>query len=106
MAQLAQDLPRPTETVTVLDRLTRPAESLARPGPESTARDASHARAAPSFLEQGTPEASPTPTIEISIGRVEVRAEVASPKPARQHAPAQPILSLDAYLGRQRKGGK
>ena len=49
---------------------------------------------------------TPAPTlapVQISIGRVEVRAVQAAPDPPRASGPAAPRLSLDAYL-RQRNG--
>jgi hypothetical protein len=46
--------------------------------------------------------ASESPAIQVTIGRVEVRATVA-PKPARTSVPNKPPLSLDDYL-RQRGG--
>ncbi len=46
------------------------------------------------------------PTIEVTIGRVEVRAVVASPTPRRAERPrTKPSLSLDDYL-KQRTRGK
>ena len=48
--------------------------------------------------------AAPTPApVQISIGRVEVRAVQAAPDPPRASGPATPRLSLDDYL-RQRNG--
>jgi hypothetical protein len=49
-------------------------------------------------------KAKPEPTIHVTIGRVEVRAEAvpAPPKP-RAKEKASPVMSLDEYLS-QRKG--
>jgi hypothetical protein len=55
-------------------------------------------------LEPALPQPAPAPTIQVTIGRIDVR--VASPAPsARTRKPAEPTLSLEAYL-RQREGGK
>jgi hypothetical protein len=43
-----------------------------------------------------------TPTIQVTIGQIEVRA-TPSPSPAKKPAPSTPIMSLDEYL-RQRNG--
>jgi hypothetical protein len=48
------------------------------------------------------PTAAP---VQVSIGRVELRAAGQPPEPARAGAPAAPMLSLDAYL-RGRHGGR
>ena len=44
------------------------------------------------------------PTIQVTIGRVEIRATVESP-PARKPLAKAPVMSLDEYL-RQRNGGR
>jgi hypothetical protein len=58
--------------------------------------------------EMSAPRAAPPPAIQVTIGRIEVRA--VTPPPAEAPAlPAgetpAPILSLDAYLA-QRDGGR
>jgi hypothetical protein len=61
----------------------RPARAELRPGPESA-------------------PAAAAPTIEVTIGRIEVRA---APTPPRTTAgPTVPVMSLDQYL-RSRSGG-
>ncbi len=52
------------------------------------------------------PESAPAPVVQVTIGRIEVRA-VTPPAPARQ-APARtsPSLSLDEYLRRRNGGGR
>ncbi len=50
-----------------------------------------------------TPHAPPAPTIQVTIGRIEVRAESPQPLP-RRATPAAPRLTLDEYL-RRRNGG-
>jgi hypothetical protein len=47
----------------------------------------------------------PTPTINVTIGRVEVRAAVSSAPPKQAHA-KPPTLSLDEYLRKRRNGGE
>jgi hypothetical protein len=53
--------------------------------------------------EEGRPR-DETPTIHVSIGRVEVRAVQPPPKPRRAERPA-PSLSLDEYLKRYGRSG-
>jgi hypothetical protein len=50
---------------------------------------------------------APTPTIEVTIGRIEVRGSSQPEKPKSRSKPAQrgPALSLNDYL-KQRQGGK
>jgi len=83
--------------------------------PESGAESPGAARV-PSFpvpAERGgsapgvpAPESAPAPVVQVTIGRIEVRA-VTPPAPARQ-APARtsPSLSLDEYLRRRNGGGR
>ena len=53
--------------------------------------------------EQGRQEAPPpAPVVEVTIGRIEIRAEVTAPKAARR-ATAPPVMTLDDYL-RRREG--
>jgi hypothetical protein len=51
-----------------------------------------------------TPPPEPTPTVQITIGRIEVRA-TSPPAKAEQKQTQTPVLSLDDYL-RQRNGGR
>lgn len=48
---------------------------------------------------------APTPTIQVTIGRIEVRATVAAATPARKTPAKSPAMSLDEYL-KQRNGGQ
>jgi hypothetical protein len=57
---------------------------------------------APTQPEPATPE--PAPIIQVTIGRIEVRATPPPSQPARGARPAGPALSLDEYL-RSRSGG-
>ena len=96
--------------------VSAPAESTAIPGststrPSSTAASIWHTQIAPSvksitqnFMEGGD-TSQPSPTIQVTIGRIEVRA---TPPPATSLAksrPASPAMSLEEYL-RQRGGAK
>jgi hypothetical protein len=55
--------------------------------------------------EQGDGKgATPKPTIQVTIGRIEVRATQSAPPPGPRSRPAQPATSLDEYL-RRRGGG-
>lgn len=47
----------------------------------------------------------PEPTIQVTIGRIEVRAAPVSPVPSKKQGLAAPMTSLDDYL-RQRNGGR
>jgi hypothetical protein len=49
--------------------------------------------------------ASPAPTINVTIGRIEVRATPSVPNPPRKPAPAPKIMSLDEYLHSRSNGG-
>jgi hypothetical protein len=53
-------------------------------------------------LPEPAPAQPQLPDVHISIGRVEVRAAAAPPRPAQREAPARSeTLSLDAYLSRR-----
>lgn len=52
----------------------------------------------------GREPAPPAPTIQVTIGRIEVRATPPTAAPARAARPATPKLSLEDYL-RSRSGG-
>lgn len=65
--------------------------------------------AAPQIIAPEASEAAPRlPDVHISIGRVEVRAAAAPPRPAPREAPGAKAapLSLDAYLNRRSGGGR
>jgi hypothetical protein len=49
---------------------------------------------------------APAPTIQVSIGRIEVRATTASKAPARERPSAPAAVNLDDYLRRRAKGGE
>jgi hypothetical protein len=52
------------------------------------------------FRDGGQAPVSDEPTIQVTIGRVEIRATVA-PAPARKPVPRPPAMSLDEYLKRR-----
>lgn len=54
-------------------------------------------------FEDSRPEAEPV--IHVTIGRVEVRAEVSGHSPSRPDRTASPVMSLDEYLRRRAKRG-
>lgn len=57
----------------------------------------------PGLPSAASPAAKPEPTIQVTIGRIEVRATPAASPPKKQ-TPTAPMLSLADYL-RQRNGG-
>lgn len=50
------------------------------------------------------PGETPTPTIQVTIGRIEIRATPASP-PKKEARATSPVMSLDEYLRRRSPGG-
>ena len=74
----------------------RPAAIIAQP----RVRPAQRVEPAP------PPPVEPSPTIQVTIGRVEVRAtqpQVSTPKKQR---PRPPVMSLDEYLRQRDQGGR
>jgi hypothetical protein len=51
------------------------------------------------------PRPEPAPTIQVTIGRVEVRAMPPTPRPSEKQRPKTPVMSLDEYLSRRASGG-
>lgn len=51
------------------------------------------------------PRPEPAPTIQVTIGRVEVRATTPTPQSSKKERPKPPVMSLDEYLGRRASGG-
>jgi hypothetical protein len=47
------------------------------------------------------PQPDSTPTIQVTIGRIEIRATALEPAPNRERAAPLPPLSLEAYLTRR-----
>jgi hypothetical protein len=59
-----------------------------------------------SSLPVQSPVSESPPIINVTIGRIEVRARAAaSNTPRRSEPPAKPLMSLDEYLRRRTKGG-
>jgi hypothetical protein len=46
----------------------------------------------------------PAPRVQVTIGRLEIRAAIAQPPPPRRPAPRAPTMSLDDYLANRAKG--
>lgn len=99
--------PAPREQSHGAARLPSPLPAAARPErsglqPLAAELRAAHVRTAaePNARAQvmrDSPASSPERTIEISIGRVEIRAEGSAPRPSRR-SPQRPSLDLASYL--------
>ncbi len=75
-----------------------------RPGTVHSEQSVEARFAAPS--RQYTDFVEPAPTIQVTIGRIEVRATPPPPaQPQSQQRPAPSIMSLDQYLQQRSKGG-
>jgi len=57
------------------------------------------------MAEQSGTVATPEPTIQVTIGRIEIRATQVAPKPEKKSHATSNTLNLDDYL-KQRNGGK
>lgn len=53
---------------------------------------------------RGTPATKPTPTIQVTIGRIEVRATPPPAQHTKKQNSAPPVMTLDEYLGNRGKG--
>jgi hypothetical protein len=87
----------------------KPDKRQVAPPPTIRERILPRAAIAPPQREQAmngryTPEPPPAPTIQVHIGRIEVRATPPPPQPAAKSGPKAALTSLDDYL-RQRNGG-
>lgn len=84
----------------MIERTTRPVERSTQPAPaiipaRQTAPPASHTLSEP---------AATAPTINVTIGRIEVRAtQGRAPAQAQRSAPE--VMSLEEYLRRRSRGG-
>jgi hypothetical protein len=78
---------------------TAVARPLVTPGIRPYSPPASPRLAAP----WGTPE--PTPTVNVTIGRVEVRATPPPVAPAKKEGSRPPVMSLEEYLRQRNQGG-
>lgn len=70
---------------------------------ETAARSQTHLLASRQYSHHSA--ASESPTIQVTIGRVEIRAAVASAVSARKTSARSPAMNLDDYL-KQRNGGR
>ena len=52
---------------------------------------------------RGTPPTRPTPTIHVTIGRIEVRATPPPAQHAKKPNSAPPVMTLDDYLRQRSK---
>ena len=68
--------------------------------PRHDASRGADAGARPAVMERPS-----APRVEITIGRVEVRAVYAPPPPAERKTAARPMISLDDYLKQRDKAG-
>lgn len=65
-----------------------------------------HARAhQPAVRTLDRPQPQPEPSIQVTIGRVEVRAEISSQAASRTERASSPVMSLEEYLRRRNKRG-
>lgn len=93
------------QIVGVLPQSALPTASRSRANIRWAAAEAATER--PGLSPEGTaPVVPPTPTIQVTIGRIEVRAT--QPPPAQRQAPRSGprMVSLEEYLDRQAKGGQ
>jgi hypothetical protein len=84
-----------------------PGTSLA----EKTLRDGDSRRVSPAGRKENAPARSreipaPSPTIQVTIGRVEIKATTSSPAPSPKTAGKGPAMSLENYLQRRSNGGR
>jgi hypothetical protein len=73
--------------------------------PENSVSSRSDQRTKAQKLEESAPTPLPPPTVQVTIGRIEVRATPASEpsRPQTQPVPS-PVMSLDQYLHQRSKG--
>jgi hypothetical protein len=86
----------------------RQLEGMAKSATSGVALPDTHSYTPVSLLQAQLEEPKPEPAIQVTIGRVEVRAVTAPPATARsQPQPVRPpAMSLDEYLSRQEQGGR
>lgn len=85
----------------------RPGTSLT----EKTLRAGDSQRVSPAGRKENAPARSreipaPSPTIQVTIGRVEIKATTSSPAPSPKTAGKGPAMSLETYLQRRSNGGR
>lgn len=84
------------------DPQARPHDAGAEPRPRTLRPDlADQTRQRRRDSARPTTAAPPEPTVQVSIGRIEVRAVQADPAPSRQRRPAAQPTSLDDYLAQR-----
>jgi hypothetical protein len=94
----------PGEALPPADLDTRPLIAMRKP-PPATIESLPHAHPPRPVLAPTMPERDVMrPDVQISIGRLEVRAHVAAPTKVERPAPFRPQLTLQDYLAR-RSGG-
>jgi len=81
----------------------KPAGIVVRPE-QSTARQNAPSQTSGRFVPSAT-DATPAPTVQVTIGRIEIRATQIADKPAAKSRTANTTMSLEDYL-KQRNGGR
>jgi hypothetical protein len=71
-------------------------------GPAIAARRA----ASPALPAVTAPPAAEPPTIHVTIGRIELRAETTATERRSAPAKSSPVMDLDTYLSSRRGGGR
>lgn len=100
------------ERVAPPEKLQPPAHAHPEPSPMQAARPGTLTPVLPQIrLAPAQPLAPPapapglpTPTIQVTIGRIEVKATPPAP-PSKKQRPAAPVMSLEEYLRRRAGGG-
>jgi hypothetical protein len=105
-ALFALPLPSPTRSVLAVARATLPASSGERGAPSFAATMAPHADfRRPTEANVAAPSRAAPEVVRVTIGRIDVRAELSAPNPRpapRRPEPAR--LSLDDYLKQRAEG--
>jgi hypothetical protein len=81
----------------------KPASIVVR-SEQPTARQNTPSQTDVRFVQSAT-DATPTPTVQVTIGRIEIRATQITDKPAAKLRTANTTMSLEDYL-KQRNGGR
>lgn len=83
----------------------RPAADVLRPAPHVEASGVVQSPVERAGRQAAAPPPTASPTIHVTIGRVEVRAS-SSEQPARRTSPQPQVMSLDEYLKQRGSGGR
>lgn len=83
----------------------RAAADVLRPAPQVEASGVVQSPVVRAGRQAATPTPAASPTIHVTIGRVEVRASSPA-EPARRTRPQPPVMSLDEYLEQRGSGGR